>query len=52
MGAIVAALEGSELDTGVSLDNVFKLNDYWLQVREQYSPFDAVESGQKSAGGS
>lgn len=48
MGAIVAALQGTEKDTGVNLDNLLKLNDYWIQVREMYAPF---ESGQKSAGG-
>lgn len=48
MGAVVAALQGTSLDTGISLENINKLNDYWVQVREMYSPF---ESGQKSAGG-
>lgn len=45
MGAVVASLKGTELDTGISLDAVSKLNDYWNDVRGVYAPF---ESGQKS----
>src|SRR5687767_7611558 len=37
MGAVVAALEGTDLDTGISLESIAKLNDYWIQVRELYS---------------
>lgn len=45
MGAVVASLQGTELDTGVSLSDVAKVNDYWEQCRALYAPF---ESGQKS----
>ena len=48
MGAVVAALQGTNLDTGLKLENLMKLNDYWINVREIYAPF---ESGQKLAGG-
>ncbi|MFO7564960.1 MAG: pyruvate carboxylase [Enhygromyxa sp.] len=45
MGAIVAALEGSERDTGLSLTSMQVLNNYWEQVRGLYAPF---ESGLRS----
>jgi pyruvate carboxylase len=45
MGAIVASLQGTELDTGIDPQNVAQLNDYWEQVRGMYAP---LESGQKS----
>ena len=45
MGAVVASLQGTELDTGVSLSDMAKVNDYWEQCRALYAPF---ESGQKS----
>ena len=45
MGAVVAALKNTELDTGISLETVQTLNDYWNDVRGVYAPF---ESGQKS----
>jgi len=47
MGAVVAALQGTSLDTKIDLESINKLNDYWINVREIYAPF---ESGQKSAG--
>jgi pyruvate carboxylase len=47
MGAIVAALAGSERDTGFVLDDLQGLVDYWDQVRSLYAPF---ESGLKSGG--
>lgn len=40
MGAIVAALQGSPLDTGLSQENIFSINSYWEQIRLLYSPFD------------
>ena len=45
LGAVVAALRGSESDTGVSLDQVAGLATYWEQARKLYAPF---ESGIKS----
>jgi len=45
MGAIIAALQGTERDTGIDLAKVQGLNNYWEQVRAVYAPF---ESGLKS----
>ncbi|EDM77474.1 pyruvate carboxylase [Plesiocystis pacifica SIR-1] len=45
MGAVVAALQSGERDTGLSLEKVGGLNGYWEQVRGLYAPF---ESGLKS----
>ncbi len=45
MGAVVAALRGTSRDTGLSLDKLQGLEDYWEQARQLYAPF---ESGLKS----
>mmetsp|Transcript_5521 Transcript_5521/g.7772 ORF Transcript_5521/g.7772 Transcript_5521/m.7772 type:complete len:1187 (+) Transcript_5521:80-3640(+) len=45
LGAIVGAVSGSSLDTGMSLDQITEINDYWEECRGLYAPF---ESGQKS----
>ncbi|MEM6797080.1 MAG: pyruvate carboxylase, partial [Acidobacteriota bacterium] len=45
LGAVVAALEGADRETGIDLQRVESLNGYWEQVRGLYSPF---ESGLKS----
>ncbi|KAI9106186.1 carbamoyl-phosphate synthase L chain, ATP binding domain-containing protein [Phlyctochytrium arcticum] len=46
MGAIIGALEGSELDTGISLKDTQALNGYWEQIRLLYSCFDpGLKSG-------
>jgi len=42
MGAIVAALEGTELDTGISLKSVSELSNYWEQTRGLYAPFECT----------
>eukprot|EP01116_Phalansterium_solitarium_P025758 TRINITY_DN99_c0_g3_i3.p1 TRINITY_DN99_c0_g3~~TRINITY_DN99_c0_g3_i3.p1 ORF type:complete len:828 (-),score=217.86 TRINITY_DN99_c0_g3_i3:192-2675(-) len=47
MGAVVAGVQNTPLDTGVSLSSINSINDYWLNARGLYAPF---ESGQKSAG--
>jgi len=41
MGAIVNALSGSELDTGISPSLILPLSLYWEQTRELYSPFES-----------
>lgn len=46
MGAIVAALEGTERATGLNLDSVHRLDEYWERVRAYYQPF---ESGLKAS---
>ena len=45
LGAIVASTQGSDLDTGLYLDQVQALNEYWEECRGLYAPF---ESGQKT----
>jgi len=45
MGAVLANLRGSELDTGLDPDKITPLNTYWENVRAMYVPF---ESGQLS----
>uniref|UniRef100_A0A915D2Z9 Pyruvate carboxylase n=1 Tax=Ditylenchus dipsaci TaxID=166011 RepID=A0A915D2Z9_9BILA len=39
-GAIVAALEGTPLDTGLDLDNISKYNAFWEITRQLYQPFE------------
>ncbi|KAG2483618.1 hypothetical protein HYH03_017498 [Edaphochlamys debaryana] len=41
MGAIVNALAGSELDTGINPDHLIPLSTYWEQTRELYAPFES-----------
>ena len=45
LGAVVASMSGTELETGISLNEVSLLNEYWEECRALYAPF---ESGQKS----
>jgi pyruvate carboxylase len=45
MGAVVAALEGTELDSGLNMEQLTAVNEYWEECRGLYAPF---ESGQKS----
>ncbi len=40
MNAVVAALEGTERDTGLQLSELQKLTDYWADVRLRYENFD------------
>ncbi len=40
MNAVVAALEGTERDTGLDLNELQKLTDYWADVRLRYASFD------------
>ncbi len=41
MNAVVAALEGTERDTGLDLERLQSLTDYWEDVRKRYSSFEA-----------
>ncbi len=41
MSALVAALEHTERDTGLSLDAVTALEPYWEAVRRLYAPFES-----------
>ena len=45
IGAILASLEGSELDPGLNRYHVRALDQYWAQVRQIYSPFEAWLTG-------
>jgi pyruvate carboxylase len=45
LGALVANLRGTDLDTGIDLASLTDLNAYWEKVRSLYAPF---ESGQLS----
>lgn len=40
MGAVVAALEGQERDTGLDLRELQRLDNYWADVRLRYASFD------------
>ena len=40
MNAVVAALEGQERDTGLSMSGIQELTDYWADVRLRYANFD------------
>ena len=40
MNAVVAALQGQERDTGLDLQRLQKLDDYWADVRLRYESFD------------
>eukprot|EP00474_Spongospora_subterranea_P000977 CRZ01435.1 hypothetical protein [Spongospora subterranea] len=41
MGALIGALNGTPLDTGLNLEIISHLNDYWELVRELYAPFES-----------
>ena len=41
MNAVVAALQGTERDTGLDLDQLQYLTDYWEDVRKRYDSFEA-----------
>ncbi|CAB9498806.1 Pyruvate carboxylase [Seminavis robusta] len=45
LGALVANLRHTDLDTGIDLETLQPLNSYWENVRSMYGPF---ESGQLS----
>jgi pyruvate carboxylase len=45
LNSIVAALKNTERDTGIDLDGIQKLSDYWAAVRPVYKQF---ESGLKT----
>lgn len=45
LGALVAATQGTELDTGLDLSQIQAVNEYWEECRGLYAPF---ESGQKT----
>ena len=40
-GSIVEALQNSERDTGINIENLREISDYWGQVRAQYAAFES-----------
>uniref|UniRef100_A0A8C8EXZ9 Pyruvate carboxylase n=1 Tax=Oncorhynchus tshawytscha TaxID=74940 RepID=A0A8C8EXZ9_ONCTS len=42
MGAIVACTKGTNLSTGISLENVYDYSEYWEVARGLYAPFDCT----------
>lgn len=42
MGAIVASLQGTPLDTGFNLPNISEYSAYWEQTRTLYAPFECT----------
>ena len=40
MNAVVAALQGNPRDTGLSMEGIQELTDYWADVRLRYANFD------------
>ena len=45
VGAILASLEGSDLDPGLDAHSIRNLDAYWAQLRLLYSPFEAGLTG-------
>jgi pyruvate carboxylase len=45
INAIIASLEGSDLDPGLDVHHVRALDTYWAQLRLLYSPFEAHLTG-------
>lgn len=42
MGAVVASLQGTKLDTGMDLKDVSEYSAYWEQTRTLYAPFECT----------
>ncbi|XP_031340782.1 pyruvate carboxylase, mitochondrial-like isoform X2 [Photinus pyralis] len=42
MGALVASLQDTPLDTQLSLNSISQYSAYWEQVRNQYGPFECT----------
>ncbi|XP_049541234.1 pyruvate carboxylase, mitochondrial isoform X1 [Anopheles darlingi] len=42
MGAIVASLQGTNLDTGLALQDISQYSAYWEQTRTLYAPFECT----------
>ncbi|CAL1680741.1 unnamed protein product [Lasius platythorax] len=42
MGAIVASLQGTDIDTKLDLSNVSEYSAYWEQTRTLYAPFECT----------
>jgi len=44
MGALVASLQNTDLDTGIPLERVYEYSSYWEQTRLLYAPFECTTS--------
>uniref|UniRef100_A0A182YI47 Pyruvate carboxylase n=1 Tax=Anopheles stephensi TaxID=30069 RepID=A0A182YI47_ANOST len=42
MGAVVASLQGTNLDTGLGLPDISEYSAYWEQTRTLYAPFECT----------
>ncbi|XP_059810904.1 pyruvate carboxylase, mitochondrial-like isoform X1 [Hypanus sabinus] len=42
MGAVVACTKGTQLETGINLENVSDYSEYWEVTRQLYAPFDCT----------
>lgn len=42
MGAVIASLQGTDLDTGIGLNKVSEYSAYWEQTRTLYAPFECT----------
>ncbi len=45
IGALIASLEGTGLETGLNVHHIRALDTYWAQLRLLYSPFEAGLTG-------
>jgi pyruvate carboxylase len=45
VGAVLASLEGNDLDTGLNVHHVRAIDTYWAQLRLMYSPFESGITG-------
>lgn len=45
VGAVLASLEGSDLDPGLNIKHIRAIDSYWQQLRLLYSPFEAGLTG-------
>ena len=41
LGAVVAATQGTDLDTGLNIQDVARMSVFWEQTRELYAPFES-----------
>ena len=42
MGGVVAALQNTKYDTGISMDRVTEYSAFWEQTRLLYAPFEST----------
>ena len=44
MGAFVASLQGSDIDTGFDLEKISQYSAFWEQTRTLYGPFECTKT--------